>query len=466
MNPKPPPFVSGAKPGIGHALEFQQDMNGLIARGFAEHGSVFAFKLASQNVVVVVGPEYQMTFFMETDKKLSIQEPYHFLKAMFGEILFLAPHEEYLRQRPFLMELFRRDKMLHYVDVMQEVVQEWLDDLGNEGEMELTGEIVHLVQQVAGNCFLGREANQQIGQDFWEQYANLAEGLDFVLPPNLPLPKFIRRDRAKAKMSEILQPIIAERRANPGQYDDFLQDLVMKEDQDGQPMSEEIVRNMLVGFMFAGHETTAGQATWTIISLLQHRDYRQLVEEEIERVAPAGTHIDPQRMLQLDHVNWAVREVERLRPSAELLMRVVKEDIQFGDYTVPAGWLVQVSQYLGHKLPALFDEPEKFDPLRFAPDRAEDKQHRFALFGFGGGTHKCTGMNFANNEMTIITALLFREFDLELLTPDPQVVRGTGANHPAKTLVRYRRKKPLAATATPALPESLPIEEPIEEVTA
>jgi sterol 14alpha-demethylase len=459
MNGKTPPFVSGAKPGIGHALEFQQDMNGLIARGFAEHGSVFGFKLASQNVAIVIGPEHQKTFFTETDKNLSIQEPYHFLKAMFGEILFLAPHEEYLRQRPFLMELFRREKMLHYVDVMQEVVQEWLGGLGDAGEMELTSQIVHLVQQVAGNCFLGRKANQQIGQDFWEQYANLAEGLDFVLPPNLPLPKFIRRDRAKAKMSEILQPIIAERRANPEQYDDFLQDLVMKEDKEGQPMSEEIVRNMLVGFMFAGHETTAGQAAWTIISLLQHPDYLRLVQEEIERVAPAGTHIDPQRMMQLDHISWAVREVERLRPSAELLMRLAKEDTQFGDYTVPAGWLVQVSQYLGHKLPALFEEPEKFDPLRFAPDRAEDKQHRFALFGFGGGAHKCTGMNFANNEMTIITALLFREFDLELMTPHPQVVRGAGANHPAKTIIRYRRKRQGETVPAPGLQESAPAHE-------
>jgi sterol 14alpha-demethylase len=441
MSKPTPPFVSGAKPGVGHALEFQQDRNGLITRGFAEHGDVFAFKLASQNVAVVIGPDHQKTFFMETDKSLSIQEPYRFLKAMFGETLFLAPHEEYLRQRPFVLELFRREKMLHYVDVMQEVVQDWLDGLGDAGEMELTGEIVHLVQEVAGNCFLGREAHQQIGREFWEFYTALAEGMDVFLPPDLPLPKFIRRDRAKAKMSAILNPIIAERRANPDKYDDFLQDLILKEDKEGEPMSEEIVRNMLIGFMFAGHETTAGQAAWTIIMLLQHPKYRQLIAEEIAAVAPAGVHIDPKKMMQLERISWAVREVERLRPSAEMLMRVVKEDTEFGDYAVPAGWLVQVAQNAGHKLPALFDEPEKFDPLRYGPDRAEDKQHRFALFGFGGGTHKCTGMNFANNEMIIITALLLREFDLELVTAEPQIVRGAGANRPSETIVRYRRKQ-------------------------
>ena len=126
----------------------------MIERGFAEHGNVFAIKLANQNVAVVIGTENQKTF-SETDKRLNIQEPYQFLRAIFGDILFLAPHDEYMRQRPFVQELFKRDKMLHYVDVMQEVVQDWLDTLEDEGEMELVKELGWLVQEVAGNCFLG-----------------------------------------------------------------------------------------------------------------------------------------------------------------------------------------------------------------------------------------------------------------------------------------------------------------------
>ena len=449
MTKPTPPLVSGALPVLGHAAEFQRNRPGLIRRGFAEHGGVFAIKLANQNVAVVIGPEHQKTFFMETDGRLSIQEPYQFLRAMFGEVLFLAPHDEYLRQRPLVQELFKREKMLHYVDVMQEVVQEWLDGLGDSGEMELTSEIITLVQEVAGNCFLGPEVHQAIGREFWDLYTDLSKALDPLLPPDLPLPKFKRRDKAKARMTEILRPIIAERRANPGQYNDFLQDIIMKEDKAGEPVDEELVRNLLLGLMFAGHETTAGQAAWTIILLLQHPHYLELVLDELEEVAPAGVHIDPKRMVQLDHIEWAVREVERLRPSAEMLMRVAKEAIEFGDYLIPAGWLVQVAQEIGHKLPAYFDQPEQFDPLRFSPDRAEDKQHRFGLFGFGGGTHKCTGMNFANNEMTIITALLLREYELELVTPKPQIERGLGASRPSETVIRYQRRTVAPARGTP-----------------
>ena len=141
-----PPMVSGALPVLGHALEFRSDRTALVRRGFEEHGKIFGIKLANQNVAILVGPEYHRTFFMETDKALGIQEPYSFLRSMFGEVLFLAPHEVYLEQRAVVLEAFRREKMLHYADVMQEVVQAWLDGLGDSGEMELVSEFVRLVR--------------------------------------------------------------------------------------------------------------------------------------------------------------------------------------------------------------------------------------------------------------------------------------------------------------------------------
>mgnify|MGYP001277125270 CR=1 FL=1 len=440
MPKPPPPMVSGALPGLGHALEFRSDRTALVRRGFEEHGNTFAIKLANQNVAILIGPENQRTFFMETDKALGIQEPYRFLRATFGEVLFLAPHEIYLDQRPVVLEAFRREKMLHYADVMQEVVQTWLDGLGDSGEIELVGAITHLVQEVAGNCFLGSEVHQQLGREFWELYTDLSKALDPLLPPNLPLPKFIRRDRAKARMHGILEPVIAERRQHPERYDDFLQDLVNKRYPDGRPTEQETIVNLLLALMFAGHETTAGQTAWTLILLLQNPHYLRLVQQEIQQVAPSGVHIDPRRMMQLDHIGWAVREVERMRPSVDMLMRTVNQEVEVGNYIIPQGWLAQVAQDVAHNLPALFDDPECFDPLRYAPGRAEDKQDRFALIGFGGGTHKCTGMNFANMEMTVITALLFRQFDLELVTKNPRVQRGLGASRPDLARVRYRRK--------------------------
>lgn len=447
-----PPVLSGAKPGIGHLLEFNKNRAGLILRGVEEAGQVFTIKLGPQNVAVLIGPEYHRTFFMETDKKLNISTPYKFLRASFGEVLFIAGHDEYLRQRPFVTQAFRREKMAYYITIMEREVQKWLDTLGEDGQFEVVETMGWLTQNVAGSALMGDRFMAEAGPEFWDLYADLGKALDPVLPPNLLLPKFWRRDKARARMAEIIKPILEERRANPDAYDDFLQDFVQSRYADtDDPIEDEVLLNLMLGLMFAGHETTAGQAAWNIILLLQHPDFLSLVREEIDRHAPYGQPVTGRTLHALTHMGYAVTETERLRPSADLLLRDVDEDIEVGGYRIPAGWKVQVSSEVAHRLDDVFAEPDYYDPLRYAPGREEDKSDRFTLIGFGGGTHKCTGMNFANNEISVITTLLLQQFDLELATRHSEVARGVGANRPTPTVIRYHRKsQPLMAAEVAA----------------
>lgn len=437
-----PPLVSGAKPVVGHLLDFRKNRTELMQRGYREHGNIFTIRLGPQNVAVFIGPEYHRTFFMETDKALNIATPYKFLRATFGEVLFIASHEEYVRQRPFVAQAFRREKMAHYIAVMNREVQKWLDSLDDEGKFEVAETMAWLAQNVAGSALMGDRFQEEAGPEFWALYADLGKALDPILPPNLPLPKFWRRDWAKERMAEILEPILEERRLNPELYDDFLQDFVNAEYTDtGEPIEDTVLLNLMVALMFAGHETTAGQAAWNVILLLQNPEYLALVQEEIDRLVPEGQTIDGRMLHSLMHLNYAVTETERLRPSVDMLLRDVDADVEVGGYRVPAGWKVQVAQEVAHQLPEYFADPDKYDPLRYAPGREEDKADRFTLIGFGGGTHKCTGMNFANNEISIITALLLQQFELELVTKNPQVSHGVGAAKPTPTIIRYRRKR-------------------------
>jgi len=436
-----PPVVSGARPGVGHLMDFRKDRTGLVQRGYREHGNAFTIKLGPQNVAVLIGPEYHRTFFMETDKALNIATPYKFLRATFGDVLFIASHEEYVRQRPFVAQAFRREKMAHYIAVMNREAQKWLDSLGDEGEFEIAATMARLAQNIAGSALMGDRFQEEAGPEFWALYEDLGRALDPILPPNLPLPKFWRRDWAKARMAEILGPILDERRLNPELYNDFLQDFVNAEYTDtGEPIEDRVLLNLMVALMFAGHETTAGQAAWNVILLLQHPDYLARVQQEIDQMVTAGQPIDGKALHALAHLNYAVTETERLRPSVDMLLRDVDEDVEVGGYRIPAGWKVQVAQEVAHQLPDYFADPDKYDPLRYAPGREEDKADRFTLIGFGGGTHKCTGMNFANNEIAVITALLLRQFELELVTKDPRVSHGVGAAKPSPTVVRYRRR--------------------------
>lgn len=429
-----PPFLPGL-PLLGNALAFRRSSVDLLRRGYEQFGSIFAIRLMSRPVAVLIHPDHSQTFYLETDKKLRIDIPYQFLKPMFGEIAFVAGPEEYKRQRPVLHAPFKREKMLGYTRIMQQEVEAWLDGLGEGGELDLVPAIMRLTQYIAAHTLLGPAFRHEMDETFWALYADLAEGIDFLLPPNLPLPKFRRRDRAKRAMREMLAPIIAERRAHPEQHEDFLQEFVEARFKDGQPLSDEEVTNMIIGLVFAGHETTSAHASWAIVHLLQHPDYMARLRAEVDAVLTPGLEIDESVLRQLPHVLWALKETERYLPVTSMLMRYVEEPLEIDGYTVPAGWLAMVSPAVAHRLPDIFEDPDRYDPYRFAPGREEDKKHRFALTGFGGGVHKCAGMNFAYTELTVIAALFFQRFGAELLTAEPR--EGKGINRrPIEARVR------------------------------
>ncbi|MBX3064888.1 MAG: cytochrome P450 [Anaerolineae bacterium] len=438
---KPTPPQMNGLPVIGNVMEFMKDRTALLQRGYRQFGSIFSIKLGPKPVAVLFGEEAQEAFFAHTDKELRMDKAYGLLRASFGDIAFAAPPETYFAQRHILHAPFKGQMMAGYISIMNEEVQKWLDGLGDSGEIDITNRLIPLIQNVAGHAIMGKEFHDRMGQEFWALYADIGKALDPVLPPNLPLPKFQRRDRAKAKMHEILKPLIAERRASPDQHDDMLQVYATATYKDGRPVEDEVIIGIITALMFAGHETTVGQTAWTILELLRHPAYLAHLYSEVAQVMPyAGKPVDASTLMQLNYVRWAVDETTRLHPSADMIMREADSEIEIGNYRIPAGWLVLLSSTLAQQLPETFRDPERFDPLRFAPDRAEDKQHRFTITGFGGGVHKCAGMNFANNEMAIITAKLFQQYELELLSNDVQITYTEGASRPKNAIVRYRRK--------------------------
>jgi sterol 14alpha-demethylase len=434
-----PPMVSGGLPVVGHIIEMLRDRETLFKRGFAEHGDLFAIRLANQNVLIVTGSEHNKLMYTQTDKSLNMQEGYGFLKEAVGEVLFTASKDDYYNQRPALQEVFKRERMVGYIKAMNIEVQRWLDSLGKSGEIDITEEMLRLAQYVAGHALIGPNFREELGEDFWDEYLLISKSLDPVLPPNLPLPKFKRRDRARKKLAAVLEKLINKRRDNPEQYEDLISALLTTPLKDGSIMPDETIVAMFMGLIFAGHETTAGQAAWLLALIMQHPDYLNQVSAEIKANVGYGQDIDAGVLSSLEKIYWAIDETTRLHPSADTQIRTVTEPTTVGDYLIPAGWRMMVSGATSHFLPTKFQNPEQFDPARFSPERGEGKDP-FAIIGFGGGIHKCTGMNFAKNEMAIITSLFFQQFDVELLSEEIHTVSGNGANRPSAVRVRYQRK--------------------------
>jgi sterol 14-demethylase len=140
----------------------------------------------------------------------------------------------------------------------------------------------------------------------------------------------------------------------------------------------------------------------------------------------------------LERLKWGVDESMRLNPMAFMLMRLAAEDFELAGYHIRKGTLVLASPAVSQRLPDVFSEPDSFDPERFSPERAEDRDW-YNTIGFGGGLHRCVGMHFAGLAMKVVIGSLLAKYDLELLDPNPQKGGGAKPRWPVSPCrIRYR----------------------------
>lgn len=427
---------------VGNAPDFRRDPVKLFRRGYETFGPIFSIRLGPKRAAVILGPENQKFFFTETDHALSMSEVYKVFIPIFGEGFTLAAEqEEYKEQRAILQPAFSSQKMEDYVQVMVSETTAWLRRLGDEGEFELCSVIEELSLNIIASALMGADFRRRMGDDFWPLYRDIVGGLEFVLPTNLPLPRFRRRDRARNILHERIGALIAERRAAHNGHHDFMQMLAEARYSNGAPVPEEKLKSMILFLVFSASESTPLQASWTLIQLLQHPWYLPGVLDEQEAVL--GNRVDninANTLQQLERLQWAIKETERMRPMITMLWRKAIKPFNVGGYHVPKGWATIISPPVSHRLPEVFAEPDTYDPERFSPQRAEDRNALYSLAGFGGGTHKCPGMNFAHNLMKVIFSQLLQQYTLELMNPDPQPDFSTSITRPEACPVKYKRR--------------------------
>lgn len=436
----PPPTVSGGAPLVGHALEFMRDPHQVIRRGYAEHGPVFSVDLGRKKAVFLVGPEYHKFFFRETDRIFSIRQGYETLMKMFDKgMLFFAHLTEYQEQMKVLMPLFQNND--RFTGLMVEEVDDFMENvLGEQGEIDVTEAFGPLVMHVAARAFFGEEFRRKLGAEYFDVFRTFALGADVVLPSWLPLPKFRRSAEAKHRIESMIYDLIQERRRHPLEPKDLFQEFIESTYYGGKPLPERLVVSILLFIPWAGHETTVGHTGWTLIELLRHEGYLARVQAELSEVLGEAQLYSSENLKKLKTLDWAIKETERMHPAAHMYMRGVRDDFDIDGYEVAEGSMVFVVPEVAHRLPEVFEDPDRYDPLRFAPDRAEDAT-AYSLIGFGGGVHRCAGVNFAKLEMKIIMAKLLQNYDITLLDKNPKPKPGTQTKWPESPCrIRYLRR--------------------------
>jgi cytochrome P450 len=248
----------------------------------------------------------------------------------------------------------------------------------------------------------------------------------FALSLNLPTARNLRFRQAKRVLDRVVYKIIDQRRRSGKDAGDLLSMLLLARDEEtGGGMNDEQLRDEVLTLFIAGHETTAVALSWTFYLLALNPDADHKLRAELDRVL-CGRSPSVDDLPNLRYTRMVLEESMRLYPPAWALPRQAIEDDVLGGYHIPAGSMVDISQYVTHRRPDLWEDPEKFDPERFTPEQSANRP-RFAYYPFGGGARTCIGNNFAMMEAQLILATIAQRFRFQLvrehpIVPDPTFV--------------------------------------------
>ena len=411
------PELAGGWPLIGHLSAFLKNPISMLSRGWREQGELVRFRLGPREFVLFTGPEAHDCYFRAPEDQLSAKAVYQFTVPIFGRgVAYDASPEIMDEQLGFLFPALREAAMRRYARVMFEETMQLVDELGEEGAIDLSHALNELTVKIASRCLIGEEVREQVDSGFAEAYHDLQNGINVLgfFLPRLPIPAHRSRDRARRKVAEIFGRIMAARRLSGVAPDDFLQALMQARYKDGRALSDDEITGILLTALFAGQHTSAVLATWTGLELLRAPSYLAQIRDEMQDVYRETGTVSLEGLKSQVALENAVRENERLHPPLIILIRKVLKPLRYRDHVVPAGTLAVVSPAVAHRLSHVFADPERFAPERFASPACEHKQHHYALIGFGGGKHRCMGEHFAYLQIKAIWTVLLDRFDFHL----------------------------------------------------
>ncbi|WP_343710615.1 cytochrome P450 [Mycobacterium sp.] len=442
------PRVSGGQDEHGHLDEFRTDPIGLMARVRDECGDVGAFRLAGKQVVLLSGAHANEFFFRAGDDELDQAQAYPFMTPIFGEgVVFDASPER--RKEMLHNSALRGEHMKGHAVTIEREVRRMTENWSDTGEIDLLDFFAELTIYTSTACLIGAKFRDQLDARFAHLYHELERGTDPLcyVDPYLPIESFRRRDAARKGLVALVQEIMNQRAAHPpaDKADrDMLDVLVSIDDGDGTPrFSADEVTGMFISLMFAGHHTSSGTASWTLIELLRHPQVHAAVIDELDGLYADGQSVSFHALRQIPQLENVLKETLRLHPPLIILMRVAKGEFEVCGYPIHEGDFVAASPAISNRIPEDFPDPDDFVPQRYVESRQEDLVNRWTWIPFGAGRHRCVGAAFATMQIKAIFSVLLREYEFEMAQPSDSYRNDHSKMvvqlaQPAR--VRYRRR--------------------------
>ena len=332
-------------------------------------------------------------------------------KIVLGEGLLTSEGELHKRQRRLAQPAFHRDRIQRYAEVMVGKAVQARERWRDGEEIDVAHEMMRLTLAVVAQTLFDADVESE-ADEIGDALTELIHMFPILLHPlsdlliKLPLPRVRRFERALARLDRTIYAIIDERRRAGVDRGDLLSMLLLAQDVegDGGGMSDRQLRDETMTLFLAGHETTANALAWTWYLLARNPEAERELHRELDEVL-GGRLPTAEDVPRLQYTEMVFSESMRIYPPAWGIGRYALEDVQIGEWLVPKNSLVLVAQWVTHRDARFWPEPERFDPLRFAPD-AKLARPRMSYFPFGAGPRVCIGEPFAWMEGVLLLATL------------------------------------------------------------
>jgi len=444
-----PPGPDGL-PVLGNTLTLARDPIGFFDR-MAAYGDVVRYELAGQPFTMVLHPAYVERLLVTDSDSL---RKFRFEEFGFGsgtdafapEGVLFSEGEQWRAQRTTLQAAFTPDRIERYGETMVATAAEHAVGWPRGEEVAIDRRFSELTLDVLSRTLfdLDLDGRGEAITDVARALNGRADtrSLSAFLPSWVPTPSQRRYDRAMAAFDELVDDLIAERRGadDLDRRDDLLSLLLTRAGPEGYRHSETELRDQLLTFLFAGHETTSLALTYTTLLLSRHHTVLDRLHEEWEEVL-GGDDPTPADLPALSYTDRVLRESLRLYPPAFAVFRTVLEDLTLGGYLLPEGTNVTIPQFRIHRDSRFYDDPERFRPDRWT-DGFEDCLPEYAYFPFGGGPRHCIGMRFARTELSLVLPTLLRRVEIDPRSdPEPDLAPGATLQPADDVRVRIRDRE-------------------------
>ena len=397
---------------------------GFLTESARNFGDVVRLRFLHVPVWILNNPEHIEQVFNSRNfiKPRSLRLPLQ--RRIFGNGLLSSDGEVWLRERRLTQPAFHRDRLARYAEVMIASTEEMLAGWKAEESRDVYDDMRGLALEIAARCLFNADMSRdgaivrEVSNTVTDVFA-FQGGPRWLLDNLLPTPKNLRFRKAIKQLDRIIYDLISRHREGKGS-DDLISMLLSAEDEDGTRMSRQQLRDELATLFFASHEAAALVLTWTSYLLARYPDKQDTLVAELrsslqDRKAPKVADLSA-----LAYTRMVIKEAMRLYPPNRSVGREALNDCEIGDYHVPAGTQLLMSQWVVHRDSRYFDSPEEFLPERWTPEFMRQLP-KYAYFPFGGGPRVCIGQDFAMMEAMLVVATMLQRFKLVLV--EGQVVK-------------------------------------------